>query len=232
MSEGYVGQRRNGVTLTIVIAGHVAVIAALALVKMEFGRLPDKPIDTWNIPVDPLPPPPEPPIERKTEPRPAQSASSVTVIKPPMPTPSKGPIVTQTPVDDFTPTPGPVGPVTVIPTPEPLPIVPPTPEPVPAPKPTKLKPRGNPAAWVTNDDYPATALRAEEQGRTSFRLDVGADGKPTACAVTGSSGSRTLDEAACRLLMRRARFVPGTGADGSPAGGTYANSFSWQIPED
>ena len=56
--------------------------------------------------------------------------------------------------------------------------------------------------------------------------------EPALRTVTRSSGSSTLDSAACRLLMRRARFVAATDAEGKPAAGSYANSFNWTIPED
>lgn len=229
--SGYTGRRHNCFTLTIIIAAHVAALAALALAKTEFVRAPDKSMETRNIPIDP-PPPPEPVVDRKIEPRPPQSTSVLTTIKPVIPTPTQGPVITPTPTDDFVIIPGPVGPETIVP--QPGPIIEPRVDPVlpPKPRPVALTPRGNPAAWVTNDDYPDAALRAEEQGRTAFTLAIGPDGKPTGCAVTASSGSARLDKAACGLLMRRARFVAGTDAYGERVGGTYTNSFRWTIPQD
>ena len=42
---------------------------------------------------------------------------------------------------------------------------------------------------VSQDDYPAAALRANEQGTVAFRLDVGNDGRVRNCTIVSSSGS-------------------------------------------
>lgn len=232
-AQGYSGRQRSGFTLTAIVAAHAAALVALALAKIHVA--PEPPVTSLEIrdvPIDP-PPPPEPLPQPKIDRREPQTQSTVTVIEPLIRTPSKGPEIAPAPSDTVTFTPYPIGPTTILPQPLPVPdpIVPPPP-PEPKPVPVRLKPRGNPSSWVTNDDYPADALRSEEQGRTVFILTVGIDGKPSACNVAASSGSSILDGAACRLLMRRARFVPGTDADGNPAGGTYRNSFNWQIPEE
>lgn len=60
----------------------------------------------------------------------------------------------------------------------------------------------------TPDDYPRDALQKGESGRVSFVLDVNSEGRVTACTITASSGSSSLDEATCRLARRRARFEP------------------------
>lgn len=231
--HGYSGQQRSGFTLTLILAAHAAALVALAFVKIQVTpEPPATPIETWNVPIKPPPPPEVPLPDPKIEPRLPRSQSDLTTIKPLVPTRSDGPVVVPAPADDVVFNPFPVGDKTVLPTPAPAPM-PRLPEPaVEKPAPVRLKPRGNPASWVTNEDYPSSALRTEEQGRTAFSLAVGADGRPVACTVTASSGSSTLDGAACRLLMRRARFVPGIDAEGRPAGGTYTNSFSWRIPED
>lgn len=129
-------------------------------------------------------------------------------------------------------------PVTVVTTPPPpapvIPVaVPAPPSAPPAPKPVKaLVPKGNPANWVTNNDYPTRALRENRSGVTGFRLSVGADGRPTGCDITSSSGSPDLDSTACSLLMRRAKFQPGQDAEGNPTGGVYSSRFRWVIPEE
>jgi protein TonB len=129
-------------------------------------------------------------------------------------------------------------PVTVVTTPPPpapvIPVaVPAPPSAPPAPKPVRaLVPKGNPANWVTNNDYPTRALRENRSGVTGFRLSVGADGRPTGCDITSSSGSPDLDSTACSLLMRRAKFQPGQDAEGNPTGGVYSSRFRWVIPEE
>lgn len=91
------------------------------------------------------------------------------------------------------------------------------------------QPRTNLASYVSNDDYPASALRAGEEGRTSFRLTVGPSGRVLDCAVTISSGSLALDNATCRIMRSRARFTPARDASGSPITGTAESSINWRI---
>ncbi len=98
--------------------------------------------------------------------------------------------------------------------------------------PKSATPIGNPGAWVHTEDYPADALRNELEGIVSFRLTVGATGMVTACDVTGSSGTPSLDARTCELLRERARFTPATSDHGSPITGTYSNRVRWQIPRE
>ena len=92
-------------------------------------------------------------------------------------------------------------------------------------------PATNPGSWMTNVDYPATAMREGREGTTGFRLAFGADGLPTSCEITAPSGHSDLDGATCRLAMARARFTPGRNAQGEATGGTYVNRIRWQIPD-
>jgi TonB family protein len=95
-------------------------------------------------------------------------------------------------------------------------------------KPMPAEPR-TASAWITNDDYPPGALRAEEQGTVAFDATIGADGRVTSCTVTSSSGSTSLDEATCRLITRRARFTPAKDAAGNPISSTYSSRFRWEL---
>lgn len=147
------------------------------------------------------------------------------------------PIVAPPPKLNINVAPPPVSVVTTPPPPMPVVVpvaVPAPPAAPPAPRaPVKaLTPKGNPANWVTNNDYPTRALRENRSGVTGFRLSVGADGRPTGCDITSSSGSPDLDSTACSLLMRRAKFQPGQDAEGNPTGGVYSSRFRWVIPEE
>ncbi|MDB5737300.1 MAG: energy transducer TonB [Sphingomonas bacterium] len=108
----------------------------------------------------------------------------------------------------------------------------PLPQPKTADFTTTVRPRGNPAEWVTTDDYPSSALRSGQEGRSVLRLDIGANGQPTACSVVQSSGSDDLDRTACRVLMRKARFTPAKDAQGEATTATYTSSVLWRIPKD
>lgn len=84
--------------------------------------------------------------------------------------------------------------------------------------------------WIGPDDYPSDAARAGEEGEVGVRLVVDADGLVRACSVTLSSGSASLDSAACRLTMERARFKPARDRAGNAVDGTYETKFGWLIP--
>ena len=104
--------------------------------------------------------------------------------------------------------------------------------PLPSPFSRPLTPIGSPQAWITDDDYPAAALRAGAQGTVAFRLDVGADGAPQACTVTSSSGNGALDTVTCSLMMRRARFRPALDRSGAPVPASWSNRMRWVLPVD
>ncbi|MBV8686744.1 MAG: energy transducer TonB [Alphaproteobacteria bacterium] len=87
------------------------------------------------------------------------------------------------------------------------------------------------SAYVTEDDYPAAAIRSGAQGTVVFRLSVGPDGRVVGCEVTGSSGSDLLDSTTCRLMVRRARFTPATDPQGRPRSDTFDGYFEWRLPE-
>lgn len=162
--------------------------------------------------------------KKKVEPPPKQKAAPPPIVAPP-------------PKINVNVTPPPV--TTVVTPPPPAPIVPviAPPAPVVAPPPPRVQPKGaqpkgNPGNWATSNDYPSRALREEREGTTGFRVTVGPDGRVTSCTVTSSSGSPDLDETACSLITRRARFTPATDGEGQPTSGSYANRVRWQIPKD
>jgi len=166
-------------------------------------------IDVKEEPPPPDEPPPPPPKPADVPPPPVVAPPSVVKTITAAPTISTVPVAPPAPV--FT---------TVAPPPPPPPSVA-----------SKAQPKGRPGEWVTTDDYPARALREERQGTTGFRLTIGPDGSVTSCTVTSSSGSSDLDETACRLLPRRARFKPALGTDGKPMADTYSSRIVWRIPE-
>jgi len=56
--------------------------------------------------------------------------------------------------------------------------------------------------------YPAISRRLNEQGRTTVRVLIGADGQPQRAEIGKSSGFNRLDDAALATVMRW-RYVPG-----------------------
>ncbi|MBV9930892.1 MAG: energy transducer TonB [Alphaproteobacteria bacterium] len=82
---------------------------------------------------------------------------------------------------------------------------------------------------ISTDDYPLAALRADEQGNVTVRLDIDAAGSVSACTVVQSSGSASLDAATCALLRERARFSPARDRRGRPVPDTYSQTVNWRI---
>jgi TonB family protein len=85
---------------------------------------------------------------------------------------------------------------------------------------------------VSPDDYPAAALRSDEQGQVAFTLEVGPDGRVRSCAIDRSSGSSALDAATCRIMRSRARYDPARDARGVAVADRDRGVVVWRIPED
>lgn len=85
---------------------------------------------------------------------------------------------------------------------------------------------------VSSDDYPAAALRRDEQGTVAFRLDIGTAGEVRSCSVIQSSGSPALDEVSCRIMTERARFTPARDEKGKPVEDQAVSRIRWVLPED
>jgi protein TonB len=183
-------------------------------------------LKTFNVEEEPPPPeetPPPPPPDQPQTPPPM-------VTPPPlvrMPSPAPPMVTTNVappPQITYTAPPAP-----------PAAPAPPAPPPPPPPPPKKVEPakaKANLQSLFSTDDYPATALRNEEQGTTGFRLEVGANGRVSSCSVTQSSGSSSLDTATCRLLTSRARFTPARDSSGNPTSDTVSSRIRWVVPKD
>ena len=87
-----------------------------------------------------------------------------------------------------------------------------------------------PAAWFSNDDYPADALRGGQAGEVNFSVQVDANGAPSSCSIAQSSGSPSLDSVTCNIIMRKARFVPAHGPDGANIASRYDGHVRWSMP--
>lgn len=226
MPEGAFHQPRKGspTALAIVVLMHGAAIGALALSKIDVESIVRPgPTVVTSIPIPPPPPPPpvdKPPVEVEL-PR----VPSTPFVPPPIvPTPRTEVDLATTP--KLEPLPPiipskPVGETLVLPSPPP---------PAPPKKIQSARAKGNLGDHVSDADYPAAALRAEEEGTTRFRLTVAPNGRVSACTVTQSSGSRVLDTATCRIMERRARFTPARDSDGKPTGDTVSSAIRWELP--
>ena len=172
-------------------------------------------------PEDEPPPPPEDIPEPTSPPPPVAPAPPISIA------PQPPQIRTQVNI------PPPAPPVVRIPPPAPRVAPVPVPAPPAAPSQARGAQRDNPGRWVgrIQGDYPSSALRREEEGTVTMRITVGANGRVSACSVTGSSGSSALDQAACRGMERYARYNPALNAAGDPISDTVTEAIRYQIPE-
>ena len=223
MMEGAFHQqkRTSPAALAIVVLMHGAALTALALAKGEAIRDAIAPIKVVNI-KEKEPPPPEPvkPVEKSAAP-PESVITHVDPIVSPLP---REMVVTTPPLPPL--------PRLVIPEPTPIPM--PKADPPAPPVARKVEParaRANLASYVSDEDYPSSAVRNEEQGTTRFRLAVGPDGRVTDCSVTSSSGSSALDATTCRLMKQRAKFSPARNSDGEKTSDTVASAIRWVLPD-
>lgn len=92
-----------------------------------------------------------------------------------------------------------------------------------------LKPLTNPGSWVTDDDYPPSAVRQGHDGTVAFQLQIDSTGLPAGCSITKTSGHDELDQQVCSLLVQRARFSPARDASGKAIAAPYNGRFTWQI---
>lgn len=214
---------RRFTTLAAVGAIHVALGYALVTgMAVDFMRNVGRTLITTNVPL-PVPPRPDP-----TPPPPTEHAATATRTQPTTIT-FVHPLV-ETPAADARVT---VDPAPLPPLPQPLPL--PAGEPYVAPSPTPnlssvVAVRGNRSAWITNDDYPASSINAEEQGTVALTVQVDAAGRVTSCSVTASSGSPALDRTTCRLYAQRARFTPARDGTGQPTASSYSDRVRWVLP--
>lgn len=88
-----------------------------------------------------------------------------------------------------------------------------------------------PLPWYTFDDYPMKAFEREWQGTAAMTLLIGTDGRPHSCTIDKSSGYDILDRQTCWVALKKARFTPARGPDGTPAYGVYRSQVRWSRPD-
>jgi protein TonB len=86
-----------------------------------------------------------------------------------------------------------------------------------------------PQGLFTSEDYPRKALRHGWQGNVGVDLTVGTNGRVRGCRVTESSGHEVLDDATCKIVSERARFMPAQDAAGKPVESHYSTHIDWRI---
>ena len=222
----------------IVIVALIHVLLGFAFVTgfaNEFIKKATKDLDVFEV-EEPPPPEEEPPPPEEVEPAAPEVVTPPAIVQTRQPPPPPMRTTTEQQPIQYNPTPPRADPAPATP-----PAAPPrvqcpggvtvpagTACPPPAAPPTQPRLR---SGSISNDDYPASAIRSQAQGTTRITLQIGTDGRVTSCSVAGSSGNSSLDSTACSLAQRRYRFAPAT-RNGQPVASSYSQSIRWQLPDE
>jgi len=213
----------SGKVVAIVIVALIHAALGYAFVTglaYQYVKKAQEKLNTFDVEEPPPPPPDEPP-----PPPPDQPMTPPPVVSPPpiVQNPNPPPVVIAT-----VPTPPPV----FVPTPVAAPPAPPAP---PAPSTVVSKAagaKGDENSWFGTDDYPASAIRAGEQGTVAITWTINAAGRVENCRVTQSSGSDALDRQTCSSITRRGRYSPAVNVTGQPIATTRSRRVKWVLPAD
>lgn len=196
---------RNTAIALAVVALHVGLIGALQSGLLMRAAEVVVPVELLSQIIDPPAP--------KVAPTPPAPARVPVPLEQPQKAIAKAPTPeAPLPVAIKDPTPAPNAPTgSTAPQPAPAPIAAPiaaAPAAPPAPPSVQL-PSSN-ADYLQNPQppYPPISRRMNEQGKTTVRVLIGADGQPQRAEIAKSSGFSRLDDAALATVMRW-RFVPG-----------------------
>jgi protein TonB len=204
----YTDQKMSGgkiVAIVIVALIHAALgYAFVTGLAYQYVKKAQEKMTTFDV----EPPPPPPPTTVVTPPP---------VVVTPQPAPA---LTTSSIIPRFQPT---------APPSPPSPAVAPSP-PAPPVVSKAAGAKGNPADWVSTDDYPPSSLRAEEEGTVGIAWDINTQGRVENCHVTSSSGSSALDRAACASITRRGRYSPAMDQAGNPIRSSSSRRVTWKIP--
>lgn len=83
---------------------------------------------------------------------------------------------------------------------------------------------------VSSDDYPSEALSRNERGTVVYSVEVTETGRPRDCQIVSSSGSPSLDQTTCRVILERARFIAASDGAGGRKRARTTSQFRWESP--
>jgi protein TonB len=212
----YADQQMSGNrVIAIILVALIHIVAIYAMVTglaSEAYRKALEHVTTVNVNEPPPPPPKTPP------PPPPPNAPPPPVAPPPPISIAVAPPVIQTVPNIQPPAP-------------PVPVAVPAPPPPPAPSKARGASPLNQSRWAAqiSDNYPARAANEGVEGTVTVSGTVTPDGRAGTCSVSGSSGSRDLDSAACAGMQRYARFNPALDRDGNPISGSYTQRITYKL---
>jgi len=194
-----------------VVALHVGLIGALQSGLLMRAAEVVVPVELMSQIIDPpapkvAPQPPAPPRVPVPLEQPQKAIAKAPTPEAPLPVAIKDAApAPNAPMGTTAPQPAPApiaAPVAVAPA---APAAPPAP-----PAPPSVQLPSSDADYLQNPrpPYPPISRRMNEQGKTTVRVLIGADGQPQRAEIAKSSGFGRLDDAALATVMRW-RFVPG-----------------------
>jgi len=202
---------RNTAIALAVVALHVGLIGALQSGLLMRAAEVVVPVELMSQIIDPpapkvAPQPPAPPRVPVPLEQPQKAIAKAPTPEAPLPVAIKDAApAPNAPMGTTAPQPAPApiaAPVAVAPA---APAAPPAP-----PAPPSVQLPSSDADYLQNPrpPYPPISRRMNEQGKTTVRVLIGADGQPQRAEIAKSSGFGRLDDAALATVMRW-RFVPG-----------------------
>jgi periplasmic protein TonB len=194
------------------------------------------PVEVLARLIEPEPPAVAPPAPVVEPPRPVAKAPQPPVTKPIPPRaeapPEKSPLRPQpapqppTAAEPSATSPAPNAP-TALPAPPPVPVA----AAPAAPSAPAIQLPSSDADYLQNPEpkYPENSKRLNEQGTSTIRVLIGADGQPQRAEIGQSSGFDRLDRAALATVMRW-RYVPGK-RNGVPEAMWFSVPIVWKLTD-
>jgi TonB family protein len=95
---------------------------------------------------------------------------------------------------------------------------------------SKERPAQQTAGYISDADYPASAIRNGQAGTVTAKFTVGKNGVVKDCIAGGLESSPALMTQTCNLITRRFRFSPELNKKGKPVETLKTIRISWRLP--
>lgn len=90
--------------------------------------------------------------------------------------------------------------------------------------------KGDVRSVFTADDYPADAVKMQQEGSSQFRLMIDEKGLIAGCDVVVPSGIPVFDAMGCQVIKKKARFKPARDSRGNPVRSTVLTPpVNWRL---
>lgn len=90
-------------------------------------------------------------------------------------------------------------------------------------------PTENPRRWLGSFDYPQSMLNSGSMAIVESRLDIDETGQVAGCHINSATLPQKASDTTCKLLSKRAKFLPALDASGKAVKSYYLNTVRWVI---